>query len=86
MVIALVGREILVIQPLYEQQEKWGDSFRNWLLFEEMQFFKILLALRSLLIRTNFQALGTAEMVVDVVLDRTGKVDSAPFAVDRALE
>ncbi|CAK8541391.1 unnamed protein product [Lathyrus sativus] len=31
-------------------------------------------------------ALGTAEMVVDVVLGRTGKVDSAPFAVDRVLE
>ncbi|XP_058736837.1 uncharacterized protein LOC131609199 isoform X2 [Vicia villosa] len=31
-------------------------------------------------------ALGTAEMVVDVVLGRAGKVDSAPFAVDRVLE
>lgn len=31
-------------------------------------------------------ALGTAEMVVDVVLGRPGKVDSTPFAVDRVLE
>lgn len=31
-------------------------------------------------------ALGTAEMVVDVVLGRPGKVDSASFAVDRVLE
>ncbi|KAL5057691.1 hypothetical protein RYX36_029295 [Vicia faba] len=31
-------------------------------------------------------ALGTAEMVVDMVLDRAGIVDSVPFAVDRVLE
>lgn len=31
-------------------------------------------------------ALGTAEMVVDVVLSRPGRVDSAPFSVDRVLE
>ncbi|KAK2413976.1 FAD-dependent oxidoreductase family protein [Trifolium repens] len=31
-------------------------------------------------------ALGTAEMVVDVVLGRPGNVDSTPFVVDRVLE
>lgn len=57
-------------------------------LFGGNAFFKISLAFDfcCLLITDNFQALGTAEMVVDVVLGRPGKVDSAPFAMDRVLE